>query len=180
MCRRPAARKALPGMGGQKGEGAIVKYVCSLIVVDDVGKSRFLYETLLGCRVVSDFGENVGFEGSFAIHQERHFRKLISGRRVEKKSNSCELYFEDDEIEKIEEKIGKHGFEFIHKTKEQPWRQRVFRFYDYDGNIIEIGESLEYVAYRLSLENKTVAEIVESTSLPERAVVEAIRKYSKK
>jgi len=70
-----------------------MKYICSLIVVDDVKKSRYLYETILGCKVISDFGENVAFEGSFAIHQKDHFMKLISNNPVLKKSNSSELYF---------------------------------------------------------------------------------------
>ena len=69
-----------------------------------------------------------------------------SNNPVLKKSNSSELYFEDDEIEKTEKIIEDNNFEFIHKIVEQPWKQRVLRFYDYDFNIIEIGEPLEHVA----------------------------------
>jgi hypothetical protein len=157
-----------------------MKYICSLIVVDDIAKSRFLYEKLLGCKVISDFGENVAFEGSFAIHQTDHFKKLIANKAVVKMSNSSELYFEDDEIIETEKKIEQNGFEFIHKIMEQPWKQRVMRFYDYDKNIIEIGEPLEHVAYRLYLENKNIEEISTITYLTIQKINEAIEYYKQK
>ncbi|WP_083189975.1 hypothetical protein [Orenia metallireducens] len=31
---------------------------------------------------------------------------------------------------------------------EQPWHQKVFRIYDYDKHIVEIGESMEAVVIR--------------------------------
>jgi hypothetical protein len=31
--------------------------------------------------------------------------------------------------------------EYVHPLREQPWRQRVVRFYDPDHHIIEVGES---------------------------------------
>ncbi|HOR07307.1 MAG TPA: VOC family protein [Candidatus Fermentibacter daniensis] len=157
-----------------------MKYICSLIVVDDVKKSRYLYETILGCKVISDFGENVAFEGSFAIHQKDHFMKLISNNPVLKKSNSSELYFEDDEIEKTEKIIEDNNFEFIHKIVEQPWKQRVLRFYDYDFNIIEIGEPLEHVAYRLYMENINIEEISKITYLTVDKINESIKYYKEK
>ena len=54
-----------------------MKFICPLIVVDDIKKSRHLYEVILGQTVKMDFGENVTFEGDFAIHQRAHFQKLI-------------------------------------------------------------------------------------------------------
>ena len=157
-----------------------MKYVCSLIVVDNIAKSRNLYEKLLGCNVISDFGENVAFEGSFAIHQKEHFQTLIGNKPILVKSNSCELYFEDDEILKTEKIIEENGFEFIHKTREQPWKQRVMRFYDYDKNIIEIGESMEYVAYRLSIDNISIEDISKITYLPIQKINNAINDYKEK
>lgn len=157
-----------------------MKYICSLIVVESIEKSRYLFEKLLGCKVISDFGKNVAFEGSFAIHQKEHFINLIANKQVIQKSNNFELYFEDDEIVETEKVIATNGFEFIHKIKEQPWKQRVMRFYDYDGNIIEIGESLEHVAYRLSLENISLEEISKSTYLSISNVKEAIQFYKAK
>ena len=45
-----------------------MRYICPLIVVSDIKRSRQFYESLLGQKVKYDFGENVQFEGDFSIH----------------------------------------------------------------------------------------------------------------
>jgi len=50
-----------------------MKYLCSLITVSDINRSRYFYENLLKQEVESDFGENVGFKGGFAIHLENNY-----------------------------------------------------------------------------------------------------------
>lgn len=152
-----------------------MKYICALVVVEDIQKSRYLYETILGQTVKADYGENVVFEGDFAIHQRAHFQKLIDQAAIAKRSNNFELYFEDDTLEVLIGRLKEAGLTFVHEIREQPWRQRVIRFYDYDGNIIEIGESLEAVARRLSRENLSIEEICKLTYLPVEKVRRAIR-----
>ncbi|KAA3659956.1 MAG: glyoxalase/bleomycin resistance/dioxygenase family protein [Chloroflexi bacterium] len=152
-----------------------MEYKCALLVVDNVEKSRFLYEKILGQEIEVDFGENVAFLGGFAIHQKSHFEQLIAGHPVTQKSNNHELYFEDDQLEIIVETLKEHDFSFLHEIIEQPWRQRVVRFYDYDDHIIEIGERMEHVAYRLYKEGKSIEEICRVTYLPEEIVKNAIK-----
>jgi hypothetical protein len=60
--------------------------------------------------------------------------------------------------------------------REQPWRQRVVRFYDPDRHIIEVGESMEHLCYRLYTEGKTIAEIEKITMMPREFVKLAIKK----
>ena len=156
-----------------------MKYVCCLIVVEDIQKARNLYEKLLGQKVINDFGENVGFEGGFAIHKREHFERLINGRKVVPGSNTSELYFEDDDIEKVEKALIEEGLTFIHPIKEQPWRQRVMRFYDYDKNIIEIGERMEYTIHRLHKDGLNTEEIMKCTYMPKEVIESAIREYNK-
>ncbi len=155
-----------------------MKFVCSLVVVEDVKKSRYLYETVLGQSVKTDYGENVTFHGDFAIHQKSHFRELINQLPVYSKSNSFELYFETDDIEETVDRVKEADVTFIHGLVEQPWRQRVVRFYDYDYNIIEIGERMEHVAFRLSKEGLSMDDIAKITYLPEEVIKKAISDYS--
>jgi len=110
-----------------------MKFICPLVVVEDVQKSRFLYEHILGQTVKMDFGENITFHGDFAIHQKNHFKTLINNSPISIKSNNFELYFEDDDLETIVNKLKDNGFEFLHEIVEQPWKQKVVRFYDYGG-----------------------------------------------
>jgi catechol 2,3-dioxygenase-like lactoylglutathione lyase family enzyme len=153
-----------------------MKYICTLIAVENIKKSRYLYEILLDQKVKFDFGENITFHGDFAIHKKEHFKELIN-RPVKEKSNNFELYFEDENLELIFDKLRQEGFEFIHEITEQPWKQRVLRFYDYDKNIVEIGEPLEYTAFRLSGKDYSFEEISRITFLPLEAVKAAIEKY---
>jgi catechol 2,3-dioxygenase-like lactoylglutathione lyase family enzyme len=157
-----------------------MKFVCPLIVVEDIRKSREFYETILEQHVEKDYGENLFFGGGFAIHQKKHFQTLINGRPVAGKSNSLELYFEHDQLHELAEKIEQLGLEFVHKIAEQPWKQLVMRFYDYDGNLIEVGESLDHTAYRLSKQNHSIEEICKITYLDRKSVEMAIRHYSGK
>jgi hypothetical protein len=52
-------------------------------------------------------------------------------------------------VEAVEAKLNREGVEFIHRTREQPWRQRFLRFHDTDRYVIKSGESLGCLAYRL-------------------------------
>ena len=80
-------------------------------------------------------------------------------REVNSGGNNFEIYFESDDIKNIESKLKQHNVEFIHEIVEQPWRQRVMRFYDYDKNIVEVGEPMEFVAFRLSKEKNSIENI---------------------
>lgn len=144
----------------------MAKYICPLVVVSDITRAKQFYSQVLGQEVKYDFGENVVFHGDFAIHDERHFRSLINNETIARRSNSFELYFEDDAVEELSHSLEKLDIEFIHDVKIQPWQQKVIRFYDPDKNIVEIGESMEHVCNRLSSEGKSVEEIVNLTSLP--------------
>jgi catechol 2,3-dioxygenase-like lactoylglutathione lyase family enzyme len=155
-----------------------MNYVCSLITVCDIAKSRKLYETILGQKVISDYGENISFEGGFALHKRDHFKDVAGLAAIVEKSNSFELYFEDDDLDVIQNILEKEELEFVHKVKEQPWKQRVLRFYDYDKNMIEIGERLEHVAYRLHCEGKDINEIMRYTYLSEEIINKAIQEYN--
>jgi catechol 2,3-dioxygenase-like lactoylglutathione lyase family enzyme len=154
-----------------------MKFVCPLITVKDIEKARYFYEKLLGQVVKYDFGENITFKGDFAIHLKEHFDLLInieSKHSIISKSNNFELYFETDEdIINIQIALKEENIEFIHNVFEQPWGQRVFRVYDYDGHIVEIGEPMETVVIRFYKEGKTIEEITKKTSL-DRAFIETL------
>ena len=141
-----------------------IKFMCPLITVTDIKKSRNFYENILGQTVESDYGENVSF-GGFSIHLRPHFKMLIDNKEVIAGGNNFELYFEYDDLEQICEKLKVENVEFVHKLREQPWKQLVVRFYDPDKNIIEIGESLEHLIFRLCQQNYSADEISEMTGL---------------
>lgn len=152
----------------------MLKFVCPLIAVEDVARSRAFYEDLLGQKVKYDFGRDVTFDGDFTIHLRSHFQELLGGadqHPVVTRAHNCELYFEADRPELYAERLEQAGAAFIHKLQEQPWGQRVLRCYDPDGHIVEIGEPMEAVVRRLHRQGMPTDAILRKTSLP-RAFVE--------
>ena len=111
------------------------------------------------------------------MYKKALFQELVDGLDIVGKSNSFVLYFEVENLAELEEEIVRNGFEFIHKTREQPWKQRVFRFYDYDNHIVEIAEKMDAVSHRLYQEGKTIEEISELTGMPVNQVLQQINKY---
>ena len=155
-----------------------MKFMCPLVVVKDINRSRDFYENVLDQRVKYDYGENITFHGDFALHQEDHFKSLINQARLIKKSNSFELYFEDDRLEDLLVRLKDLKIEFLHGIIEQPWKQQVIRFYDYDKNLIEVGERMEHVAYRLYQQDYSIEEICKITYLDQKRVEMSIQEYN--
>lgn len=153
-----------------------MQYICSLIVVKDIEESRDFYEQVLGQKVKYDFGENVQFEGGFAIHLGEHYKKLLGDGHgeIKKKAHNFELYFETDEVESIYNRLKNEGIEFIHELREQPWGQRVIRFYDPDYHIVEVGESMEAVVLGYYSSGMNSEEISIRTSMPQEFVEKTI------
>ncbi|MBN2771690.1 MAG: VOC family protein [Spirochaetes bacterium] len=155
-----------------------MKYICPLVVVSDINRSRDFYENVLNQTVKVDYGENVTFIGDFAIHKKSHYQSLINNAEIKEKSNNFELYFEHDQLPEIVGKIKELGLEFLHEIVEQPWKQQVIRFYDYDKNLIEIGERMEHVAFRLFQLNYSIEDISKITYLDKDFVEKSIEEYS--
>jgi len=147
-------------------------FLSTIIVVEDVIRSRTLYENILNCKVNGDFGiYNVGFEGGLSLYKKTLFQDLVgSDIEISEKSNSFVLYFEVDNLEDLEKVIEENGFNFIHKIREQPWGQHTFRFYDYDNHIVEIAEIMTTVLHRMQQEGKTIEEIASKTGYSKEQV----------
>ncbi len=143
-----------------------MKFICALITVSDIKRSRDFYENILNQEVIADYGNNVTYKGDFSIHLASGFQNLIDNREIKPGANNFELYFEYDDVDKIAGKLKEKGVSFLHDVREQPWRQRVIRIYDPDMNIIEIGESMEYMVIRLKDKGLTSEQISATTKLP--------------
>lgn len=153
-----------------------MKFICPLIVVKDIAKARYFYEEILGQIVKYDFGQNIQFEGDFSIHEKDHYSDLISiqsKRTVRFKSHNFELYFECEDLISVEQLLKAEGIEFVHGLTEQPWGQRVLRIYDFDGHIVEVGESMDSVILRYNQLEMSVEDIASKTSMP-KAYVEKV------
>lgn len=153
-----------------------MKFVCTLITVEDMNRSKAFYQNVLQQKIKYDFGENVQFESGIAIHLRSHFSKLIENKPVYGCSNNCELYFEVDDIESFSTYIQSHSILFIHPLREQPWRQRVIRFYDPDMNIIEIGESFKSLFDRLKREGLSIDKMSQVSGMSKDVIIDILHR----
>ncbi len=111
-----------------------------LIVVKDIDQSKRFYHDLFGLDVVLDNDGNMILTEGLVLQEERYWTKFL-GRDIVPENNSCELYFEEADIEGFVEKLEKYypDVTYVNKLMVHSWGQKVVRFYDPDGNLIEVG-----------------------------------------
>ena len=111
-----------------------------LIVVKDIEKSRKFYHDLFGIDLVLDNDGNMILTEGLVLQDEKIWKSFLD-RDIIPKSNSCELYFEEQNIEEFVEKLERlyPATEYANRLMTYSWGQRVIRFYDLDGNLIEVG-----------------------------------------
>ena len=111
-----------------------------LIVVKDIEKSRKFYYDLFGIDLVLDNDGNMILTEGLVLQDEKIWKRFLN-RDILSKSNSCELYFEEQDIESFIEKLERlyPTIEYVNPLMTHSWGQKVIRFYDLDGNLIEVG-----------------------------------------
>ena len=111
-----------------------------LIVVKDIEKSRKFYHDLFGIDLVLDNDGNMILTEGLVLQDEKIWKSFLD-KDIVPKSNSCELYFEEQNIESFVEKLERlyPDIEYVNHLMTHSWGQRVIRFYDLDGNLIEVG-----------------------------------------
>lgn len=135
-----------------------------ILVVDDVMKSRKIYEEMLGCKVEMDFGiYNVGFAGGLALYKKSFFSEMIGSKEIVANANNLAVYFEYDDINTIRDMAIKSELVLVHDIKEQSWGQKLFRFYDYDKHIIEVAENMNVVLKKMYRDGMSITMISEKT-----------------
>ena len=111
-----------------------------LIVVKDMERSIKFYHDLFGLDTVVDQDGNVILTEGLVLQDEKLWKKFL-GREVIPENNSCELYFEEQNIEAFAEKLERlyPSIRYVNKLVVHSWGQKLVRFYDLDGNLIEVG-----------------------------------------
>ena len=147
-----------------------IVYKSSVIFVRDISSSRHFYQDLLGQEVDMDFGLNVGFKSGFALWQVDHAYQMIFEHAPEDEKTlghkNYELYFESPDLDTVSTRLAEAGVQFIHPLREQPWGQRAFRVNDPDGHIVEVGEPMPAVIFRLLNQGMSIEAIAERTAMP--------------
>jgi len=111
-----------------------------LIVVKDIEKSKQFYHDLFGLDTVLDNDGNMILTEGLVLQDEKIWKKFL-GKEIISKNNASELYFEEQDIEAFLEKLDQryHEIQYVNRLMTHSRGQKVVRFYDLDGNLIEVG-----------------------------------------
>ena len=111
-----------------------------LIVVKDIERSRQFYHDIFGLELILDNDGNMILSEGLVLQDEKIWREFL-GRDVIPENNSCELYFEEADLEGFAERLEKlyPDVRYVNRLMTHSWGQKVVRFYDPDGNLIEVG-----------------------------------------
>ncbi len=111
-----------------------------LIVVKDIEKAKQFYHDLFGLDVILDNDGNMILTEGLVLQDEKIWKKFL-GKDIIPKNHASELYFEASDIESFVQKLEKlyPSTEYVNQLMTHSWGQKVVRFYDPDGNLIEVG-----------------------------------------
>ena len=146
-----------------------------MLVVADIEKSVEFYKTVLGLRVIMDFGANKTLTGGLVLQTLETWREFIDTDDILFGSNSSEVYFEEDDFDQFAARLKMCEVEYVHPIKEHSWGQRAVRIYDPDRHIIEIGENIKMVCKRFLDGGMTPEQVAERMDVPIKFVNACMR-----
>ncbi len=150
-----------------------MKLEACLLVVKDMAVARRFYQDVLGCAVMLDLDDYVVFEGGFCLLTEKNWQEFLSPAFAVPayKNNACELSFEDEDLDAFLEHLRAFpGIEVLTPLKTYDWGQRALRFYDPDGHVVEVGESMKTVVKRFLASGLSVEETMQKSMYPREFV----------
>lgn len=124
----------------------MLNYKGTLVVVSDMAKAISFYTDLLDLAVLHDNGGNVELTHGVYL-QERQYWESFLQKTIVSFSNQSELYFETDDFDGFLKKLERYSavIRYANEPMIHSWGQRVVRFYDYDGNLIEVGSQFSEI-----------------------------------
>ncbi len=113
-----------------------------VIVVKDIEKSKKFYKELFGLDVILDCEGNAMLTEGLVLQEMTIWKEAIE-KEVLPRNNASVLYFEETNMEGFMEKLENYEepIEYVNPLTEFPWGQKIIRFYDLDGNLIEVRTS---------------------------------------
>ena len=118
----------------------IMKLKNILITVDDIEEAKKFYHDLFGLDVLLDSDDNVILMEGLVLQERKLWGNFLQ-QEIIPENNACELYFEERDIEAFAQKLKElyPSIHYLNLLTTYSWGQKVLRFYDPSGNLIEVG-----------------------------------------
>ena len=123
----------------------IMKLKNVLIVVDDMEESIRFYQEMFGLQVIMKQEGNTILSEGLVLQDAKVWTDVIGGFTTPF-NNTTELYFEDNDIERLVDKVASSDIfvRFQTELTELDGGQKMVRFYDPSGNLIEVRTPVNY------------------------------------
>jgi predicted enzyme related to lactoylglutathione lyase len=118
-------------------------HVDTILLVENIENSRSFYSGILGLEMLHDWQTMLVYKERLALLQTDALCPVEEAQKFIQPGpqgrGNVVIYFQSDELEACYKKLSRAGVEILHGIIELPW-ERVFRIYDPDRYVIEIGE----------------------------------------
>ena len=117
-----------------------MKYKGTLVVVKDCRRALRFYQALFGFELIRDNDGNMILTEGLVLQDAAVWKNFLA-KDIIPRNNASELYFEEKDIEGFIRKLQDLCPEtvYVNPLMTHSWGQKVVRFYDPDGNLIEVG-----------------------------------------
>jgi len=147
----------------------MIEYRSVVLLCSDINVSKQFYLDLFHLTIELDIGGLVTFIGGISLWEKKVALDLLypgADTIANPKNPAQELYFETDEIMEFASLITAKKILLLHEIQVTPWNQRTIRFFDPDGNLVEVGESMEHIVKQMGKDGLSADEIAEKTWMP--------------
>ena len=140
-----------------------------MLVTKDIQEARRFYASVIGAEITLDLERHVAFREGFSLLHESDWRVFaeLEDSTCAYRHHTGQLVFEVDDIDAFLRHMESFpSLELLHQAKEHPWGRRAVRFYDPDGHVIEVGESMKVVVERFLRNGLSVEEAAQKSEFP--------------
>ena len=126
------------------GEVDIMRLRNVLIAVNDIDRAIRFYKEIFGLQVILNQDGNVIMSEGLVLQDAKIWQQFLDKELISK-NNMMELFFEEADIEGFVKRLEESDFEieYVNEIMTHSWGQKVVRFYDPDGNLIEVGSPMD-------------------------------------
>ena len=141
------------------------------IISGRASKMRLLWTPICCHSIPMD--NHVVFSEGFSLLLESDWSRFagVATADLAYRHLSGQLVFEVDDIRAFLRRLGAFPeVRMLHEVREHPWGRWAVRFYDPDGHVIEVGESMKVVIKRFLRQGLSVEETARRSEFPESYV----------
>jgi len=154
-----------------------IRFHSSVVFTADIRRLSAFYIEVLGQAVQHDFGACIVLQCGLSLWQPSDELTIAAklGYCCHASGNkNLELCFETETFTPDVERIKASGVTFLLDVVEEPWGQQAVRFFDPDGNLVELGESIPTFVRRHHAAGLSPEAVAERTGVPLEAVLQYV------